>query len=113
VATPYDATLTKLLEAFLAEAGHETVGVANLGLRERIADVDTDSVMALARAAAHDDADALFVSCTNLSTIDVIPQLEALLERPVLSANLVTMWASLRAISALPADRPERLFQQA
>ncbi|MGI8876330.1 MAG: maleate cis-trans isomerase family protein [Egibacteraceae bacterium] len=113
VATPYDETLTKLLEAFLAEAGHETVGVANLGLRERIADVDADGVMNLARAAARDDADALFLSCTNLCTIDVIARLEALLDRPVLSANLVTMWASLRAISALPTDRPERLFQQA
>ena len=41
-------------------------------------------------------ADALFISCTNLPTYDVIPQLEAELRMPVLSANQVTMWAALR-----------------
>ena len=43
-------------------------------------------------------ADALFISCTNLPTYDVIPQLEAELRMPVLSANQVTMWAALRAM---------------
>ena len=28
----------------------------------------------------------------------------------MLSANLVTLWAALRALGELPAGRPERLF---
>ena len=31
---------------------------------------------------------------------------------PVVSANLATMWAALRALDALPGDRPERLFNR-
>jgi maleate isomerase len=43
-------------------------------------------------------ADALFLSCTNLPTYDVIPQLEAELRIPVISANQVTVWAALRRL---------------
>ena len=64
----------------------------------------------LARALPLAGADAVFLACTNLPTYDVIPSLEAELGLPVLSANLVTMWAALRHLGALPADRPERLF---
>ena len=52
----------------------------------------------MAREAVADVPDALFISCTNLPTYDVIPQLEAELRMPVLSANQVTMWAALRRI---------------
>jgi maleate isomerase len=54
----------------------------------------------MAREAVIGAADALFISCTNLPTYDAIPQLEAELRMPVLSANQVTMWAALRAIGA-------------
>ncbi|MFK4273932.1 aspartate racemase/maleate isomerase family protein, partial [Streptomyces milbemycinicus] len=53
-----------------------------------------------ARQAVVGATDALFISCTNLPTYDVIPQLEAELRMPVLSANQVTMWAALKAIGA-------------
>lgn len=49
-------------------------------------------------AVAGDAPDALFISCTNLPTYDVIPQLEAELRMPVLSANQVTLWDALRRI---------------
>jgi maleate isomerase len=54
----------------------------------------------MARQAVVGAADALFISCTNLPTYDAIPQLEAELRMPVLSANQVTMWAALRRIGA-------------
>jgi len=72
--------------------------------------VTADSVRELARATPRDGADALMLSCTNLPTYDVIAPLEAEPGIPVLSANLVTMWAALRELNALPQDRPERLF---
>jgi len=52
----------------------------------------------------------VFLSCTNLPTYDVVPALEAELGIPVLSANLVTMWAALRVLGALRDGRPEALF---
>ena len=110
VATPYDAPLTELLVSFLGEAGVEVCAVSNLDLHEHIFDVDDDGVVELAHRVAHPDADAIFLACTNLNTIGVVPQLEELLDRPVLSANQVTMWASLRAMDVKTVDRPERLF---
>jgi maleate isomerase len=106
VATPYDAPLTDRLVAFLAEAGFETGGVAFLGMGEDIWRVEPASVVELARAVPREDADALFLSCTNLPTHDVIPQLEAELGLPVLSANQVTLWAALRALG-LPLNVAE------
>jgi maleate isomerase len=52
----------------------------------------------MARGGVAEGADALFISCTNLPTYDVIPQLEAELRIPVLSANQVTAWAALHSI---------------
>ena len=110
VATPYDAALTDRLVDFLAEAGIETTGVGYLGMGEDIWRVDAGSVCELARGIARDTADALFLSCTNLPTYDVIPALEEELCLPVLSANLVTLWSALRELGRLPRGRPERLF---
>jgi maleate isomerase len=111
VATPYDAALTDRLVAFLDEAGIATTGVGYLGMGEDIWRVETDSVRELARAIPRESADAVFLSCTNLPTYDVIPGLEAELGVPVLSANLVTLWAALRELGALPTGGPERLFR--
>jgi len=57
-------------------------------------------VVDMAHRAVAAGAEALFISCTNLPTYDVIPQLEAELRLPVLSANQVTMWAALRRMGA-------------
>jgi maleate isomerase len=113
VATPYDAALTDRLVDFLVAAGIETTGVGYLGMSEDIWRVDAGSVCELARAIPREGADALFLSCTNLPTYDVIPALEEELGLPVLSANLVTLWAALRALGQLPRGRPERLFDEA
>ena len=110
VATPYDAELTDRLVAFLAEAGIATTGVGYLGMEADIWRVESASVRELAHALPREGAEAVFLSCTNLPTYDVIPALEAALGVPVLSANLVTMWAALKTLGELPRGRPERLF---
>ena len=110
VATPYDAELTARLAGFLSEAGHDVVSTARLGLSGDIWRVSSASARELIEALPREDADAVVVSCTNLPTYDVIPELERTIGLPVVSANLATMWAALRALDALPGGRPERLF---
>ena len=110
VATPYDAELTARLAAFLGEAGHHVVSTARLGLAGDIWRVSSTSVRELVEALPLEDAEAVVISCTNLPTYDVLPGLEQRLGLPVVSANLATMWAALRALDAVPGDRPERLF---
>jgi maleate isomerase len=110
VGTPYDAALTERLVDFLRAAGVETTGTGHLGLDAGIWRVSPEAVRELALRLPLDRADAVFLACTNLPTYDVIPALEAELGMPVLSANLVTMWAALRRVGQLPDGRPERLF---
>ena len=42
------------------------------------------------------EADAVFVSCTGLGIIDVVPMLERDLGKPVITSNQATWWATLR-----------------
>ncbi|MFD7918377.1 decarboxylase [Streptomyces sp. NPDC059740] len=100
VVTPYTKSVTDSLESFLGEGGVHVTGRAYLGLTRHIWKVPYRDVVDMARQAVVGGADALFISCTNLPTYDVIPQLEAELRMPVLSANQVTMWSALRAIGA-------------
>ncbi|MFF4348809.1 decarboxylase [Streptomyces sp. NPDC001530] len=121
--TPYTVSVTQSLEKYLAEAGITVTGRAFMGLTRHIWKVPYRDVVGMAHQAvrgaaaraepgraetvraetvraeaARGAADALFISCTNLPTYDVIPQLEAELRIPVLSANQVTMWAALRQL---------------
>lgn len=110
VGTPYDAALTQRLVDFLAEAGIATTSSRHLGLSADIWRLGADAVRELARTLPLDGADVVFLACTNLPTYAVIPALEAELGVPVLSANLVTLWAALRRLGRVPDGRPERLL---
>lgn len=112
VGTPYALDLTDRLGTFLEEAGCEPVQAAYLGLTGRIPQVSRDTVRALARAACSGEAEAVFLACTNLPTIDVLAELEQELGKPVLSANLVSLWAALRTLHAGTGERPELLFRR-
>lgn len=96
--TPYTWSVTQSLEHYLAEAGVYVTGRAYLGLTRHIWKVPYKDVAEMARRAVEGGVDALFISCTNLATYDVIPQLEAELRVPVISANQVTMWSALRRL---------------
>ncbi|MGW3506316.1 maleate cis-trans isomerase family protein [Streptomyces sp. NPDC000994] len=113
--TPYTVSSTRSLQDYLAEAGVTVTGCAYMGLTRHIWKVPYRGVVDMARRAARRNRpQALFLSCTNLPTYDVIPQLEAELRIPVISANQVTMWAALRRLGtravgpyqALPAGVP-------
>ncbi|MEU9206869.1 aspartate/glutamate racemase family protein [Streptomyces sp. NPDC048415] len=110
--TPYTVSVTQSLEEYLAEAGIKVTGRASLGLTRHIWKVPYREVVDMARRAVRGAADALFISCTNLPTYDVIPQLEAELRIPVISANQVTMWAALRQLGTRAVGPYQRLIDQ-
>ncbi|MFJ3928638.1 MULTISPECIES: aspartate/glutamate racemase family protein [unclassified Streptomyces] len=113
VLTPYTESVTRALEDFLAQADVAVTGRAFLGLTRHIWKVPYREVADMARRVVSADADALFVSCTNLPTYDVIPQLEAELRMPVVSANQVTMWSALRAIGVRAVGPYQALLMDA
>ncbi|WP_040157040.1 maleate cis-trans isomerase family protein [Mobilicoccus massiliensis] len=104
IATPYDDEITGLLVAYLADAGVEVTAARHLGLAGHIWTVDytTTARLAIAAAKAGSGTEALFLSCTNLASYDLIAPLETELGIPVLTASHVTMWAALRAVGRRP-----------
>lgn len=101
LATPYNLSLTKMLGKFLEAAGFTVVANGYLGKESNIMHVPYSTVRSLAYQVDCADADAIFFSCTNLRTFDVIEELEKELGKPILSANQVTMWSMLR-LAGLP-----------
>lgn len=110
IATPYNQQLTSLLVDYLGENKVRVTSGAYLNLEHDIAKVSQQAVIRMARAIDSPDAEALFFSCTNLHTYDTIALLEQELGKPVLSANQVTMWATLRAGRLALPDNGQRLF---
>ena len=98
IATPYVEPVTRRLVGYLAEHDVRTVSSEGLGLLGHIWRVTYAEVVEIVRAVDAVDADALFISCTNLPSYDLIEPLEQALGKPVLTANQVTMWAALRAM---------------
>ena len=50
----------------------------------------------LAKEVATPEAQAYFISCANIQAIDAIEELEAALDRPVVTSNQVVIWHALR-----------------
>ena len=60
-------------------------------------------VVAMVTAADHPDADAVLVPDTAMHTLAIIPELEAAIGKPVLTANQVTVWKGLQLLGPVPA----------
>jgi maleate isomerase len=99
IATPYVDAVTDRLVSYLAENGVRTVARAGLGLLGHIWRVPYREVVDIVASVDSPQAQALFISCTNLPTYDVIEPLEQALGKPVLTANQVTMWSALRVMN--------------
>ena len=110
-ATPYTADLTAGLSSFLGEAGVEVVATSGLGLTSDIWTVPYDVTAGLVRDTDTHDAQAVFISCTNLPTYDVIAALESELGKPVLTANQVTIWSALTVIGRKAVGPGQRLLE--
>lgn len=57
-----------------------------------------------------DSADAYFISCANIQSMDVIEELEAKLRKPVVTSNQAALWAALRLLG-ISAPGPGMLFR--
>ena len=98
VATPYIEELNALEESFLEAHGFEVLQMQGLGLVRNL-DIGREApstAYRLAHEVFKTEADAVFISCTNLRTIEVIKALEVDLGRPVVTSNQASMWKALR-----------------
>jgi maleate isomerase len=101
IASPYSDDIDAAEHRYFNDAGFNIVGSAHLGITDSfcLADPSAEDILELARAAWHDSADALLITCLNLRSHDVIDTLEAELGKPVITSTQATLWHLLRSAS--------------
>ncbi len=55
-----------------------------------VAMLPADEIINAAKAAIHEDADAIFISCTAMRSAEIIPDIEQAVGKPVLTSNQAT-----------------------
>ena len=93
--SPYIAEVSDRLRDVLAKADVQTpvFGSFAEATEAKVVRIDATSIINAARdLCTNANVDGLFLSCTNLRTLDVIAPLEKELNLPVLSSNLVLAW---------------------
>lgn len=106
--TPYGpeihGSVKTFLEAFdvevVADVSHGCTATSPIGA----VDSRRTAELVLEHGQSVQSCDAVLISCTNLLTFDIIPDLESRLDRPVISSNLALLWAGLRHLGRLPAS---------
>lgn len=104
IAATYPEDVAERFVDFLGHAGARTVGWRGDGIitAAEVGTFGRDRVLQLARAGDQPDAEALLLPDTALHTAAWLPELEAELGKPVLTANQVTVWEGLRLLGAHP-----------
>lgn len=101
--TPYPDDVTAQEAQMLAAAGFTVTARACLGKDDGYDSVTHQQVMELARTVdqtALRDADAVVLSCTGWPTIDLIPEMQQNLGKPVISSNTAIALHALRGEDA-------------
>lgn len=106
VVTPYPGWVDALEAKFFEDHGFAVNDIRGLGL-ENCSGVGDEQLISLAQSVDLAGSDLLFISCTGLKTLHLLPTLRARLGVPVLSSNSVTL-GKLCDLAGL--DRPSALI---
>lgn len=97
IATPYVEPVSRTVMKFVEDHGIKVVNAKWLGKGGfDIGEVSKETIYHLVRDVDAPDSEAIFISCTNLHTLEIIDQLETDLQKPVVTSNQATMWRMLR-----------------
>jgi maleate isomerase len=97
LASPYAAWLNERLKAYLEADGFTVLAMQGLGT-EAHSTISSDRIRALVAEVDRPDAQAIFVSCSNFPTLDILESLEAKHGKPVITSNASGMWKMLRLL---------------
>ena len=93
--TPYAVEVSEHLRLKVNKADIATpvFGTFNEASEQNVVRIaDASTVAAATQLGRNEDCDAVFMSCTNLRTLNVIKQIEDEIGKPVLSSNQVLAW---------------------
>jgi len=115
IVSPYVASVAEPIRAAFETRGFAVPAALSFGeqIEARVARIDPTSIRdAALRIGTTAGVDAVFLSCTNLRTLDIIDELEQRLGVPVLSSNQVLAWHMARLAQApVSPSAPGRLFR--
>jgi maleate isomerase len=120
VATPYTREINSHERNALERAGYEITAMA--GYHEDVApdmfnnrmigNLPSKAAFELALKVDGPDNEAIFISCTNFRSIDVLEELESVTGKPIITSNQATMWFALRSLGLKDAVKGHgRLFE--
>jgi maleate isomerase len=98
IATPYIDAINDLEERYLQERGFEVLNIKGMNILNGtdMHLVTPDFIAEFAQRLDRSDAEAIFVSCGALRTIDIINDLEQEVGKPVVASNQAMFWNALR-----------------
>ena len=116
IVSPYIASVAIPIQTAFEGAGFEVPATLSFGeeVEANVARIDPASIYAAAlQAGATAGVDAVFLSCTNLRTLDIIDDLEKRLGLPVVSSNQALAWhMGVLASAPLSTDAPGALCKK-
>jgi maleate isomerase len=98
VATAYTPDIDALEKSYLESRGFDVLAMKGLGL---LTDIEMNRVppqfiVEFATSLDRADADAIFISCGALRSLEAIPEIERRLGKPVIGSNQASFWHALR-----------------
>lgn len=116
--SPYIAAISDRLRMALTDQGITVSTFASFEepMEANVVRITSKSLVdAATQMGADPNCDAVFLSCTNLRTLDVIDQIETAIHKPVLSSNQVLGWhlTQLAGLAPAPGAIPGQLGKSA
>lgn len=100
ILTPYLPETGAAIRDYFERRGFTVASLECLGLADdrKMARISCDSLVEAAVAACHREAEALFISCTALRTLEVAGEIERRIGKPLVASNQAGIWRTLRAV---------------
>ena len=100
VGTPYLDEVNALEARFLAEKGFDVLDIQGLNVEhgDAMGRITPAYIKEFALSIDRPEADAIFISCGGIRTIDVLQEIEEACGKPVVASNQAMMWDCLRRV---------------
>ena len=98
IGTPYVDGINKIELEYLRQCGFDVLDIQGLNVEHDsdMARVTPDYLFQFAKSIDRSDADAVFISCGALRTLDVVDALEKEISKPVIASNQAMIWDTFR-----------------
>jgi len=103
IGTPYIKEINDREASYMADAGFDVLSITGLALEKdsEMVRVPPEFLFDFAISLDRPDADAIFISCGALRTLDVVDEIEQRVGKPVIVSNQAMIWDTLRLAGIL------------